>query len=1039
MNESILKALMQLFAIVVDVNRDGVLSSAREVVEAYLENEFSAEQTKVYLKQFEDYIALYHPVDSQKLQSKDSYEYPISERVKEIGVYINKEFEQHQKVWLILQLVEFIGDSRIDSKNKIEFVKSVAAQFNISEFEFNNGKDFILCENQSCIPWNDQILLIDSNKDNPIPNIKHLYNDRIKGQVYVLRISSTNTYLVKYFGENDLFLNSRHIKPGRAYIFGVGAVIRNQRINPIYYSKIASAFIQDLNKSFITLNAYSIEYRHKGSLDGIYPFTFGAHSGQLVGIMGGSGVGKSTLLNLLNGNLKPINGSILINGYDVHKEKESLKGIIGYVPQDDLLVEELTVYQNLYFSACLCFSKFSDSEIRELVDKTILDFELFEAKDLKVGDPINKFISGGQRKRLNMAIELLREPAVLFVDEPTSGLSSMDSERIILMLKKQTFKGKIVFANIHQPSSDIFKLFDKIIVMDQGGRVIYQGNPMGAVIYFKQIAHYLKADESECLTCGNVNTEQILRIVEARVVNEYGKLTRKRKRPAQQWYELYRKNIDSKINLINCEGKSPLPNNSFSIPSHRRQMWIFFKRNLYSKLVNKQFLYISLVAAPFLAIILGYFTKYIGGTLNNPDAYIFSNNDNIPSYLFMSVIAMLFLGLTISAEDIIRDRKVRQRERFLNLSYFSYINSKVIVLVIFSAIQALLFVIIGNSILEIKGMFFYHWLILFSTAVCSNLIGLNISAALNSVVAIYVMIPLILVPQLLFSGVIVNYNKLHKNITNQEFVPVIGDAMLSRWSYEALCVYQFTANRFEREFYEYNKKLSNDTYYASYLIPRLQVMLDESLKNIILNKNTPRDIHNLKLVQNEIALLARDYPVKNISYPDTSTLNPQRATATIIQQVKDALLQHRLVFLAEFNRINKMKDAHYEELTKSLGGDEGVYSLSLTYQNKAISNLVLNSIEINKVEEVGYRLIRRFEPVYATPTSIKGRAHLFASEKRVGSLSIPTFWFNILSIWFMTFVFYLFLWFNILRMISSYMERFKFRRLARRIARYIPR
>ncbi len=1039
MNESILKALMQLFAIVVDVDRNGISPYAREVVEAYLDNEFSSEQVELYLKQFDNYISQFHTKEIQVQQNNQEYKYPISDRVSEISSVINKEFEQHQKVWLILQLIEFIGDSRIDTPNKLDFVKSVASQFNIKEFEFNNGKEFILCEEQSCIPWNDQILLIDSNKDNPIPSIKHLFNDRIRGQVYVLRIASTNTFLVKYFGENDLFLNSRNIKPGRAYIFGVGAVIRNQRINPIYYSKIASAFIQDLNKSYITLNAYNIEYKHKASLDGVHPFSVGVHSGQLVGIVGGSGVGKSTLLNLLNGNLKPAGGSIIINGYDLHKEKWALKGLIGYVPQDDLLVEELTVYQNLYFSACLCFSKFTDVEIRDLVDRTILDFDLLEAKDLKVGDPINKFISGGQRKRLNMAIELLREPAVLFVDEPTSGLSSMDSERVILMLKKQTFKGKIVFANIHQPSSDIFKLFDKIIVMDHGGRVIYQGNPMGAVVYFKQIAHYLKAEESECLTCGNVNTEQILRIVEARVVNEYGKLTRKRKRTAQEWYELYKKNIESKITLVNCDGKAPLPQSGFSIPSHRKQMWIFFKRNLLSKLVNKQFMYISLIAAPLLAIILGYFTKFIGGTLNNPDEYIFSNNDNIPSYLFMSVVATLFLGLTISAEEIIRDRKVRQREKFLNLSYFSYINSKVLVLIIFSAIQSLLFVLVGNSILEIKGMIFSHWLILFSTAVCANLIGLNISAALNSVVSIYVMIPLILVPQLLFSGVIVNYNKLHKKISNPEYVPFIGDIMVSRWSYEALCVHQYTANKFEKEFYEYDKELSTDNYYASFLIPKLQVLIDESLKDIILNKQTPHINRNFKIIQNEMYLISRDYTIKNLVFPDTSILNPYRVTVEDINKTKSILTQLRAYFSSSFERASQRKDAHYEELSRKLGDNNAIYQLNLSYNNKALNNLVLNSSESNQIEGVGYRLIRRYNPIYASPTAINGRAHLFAPEKRIGSLFIPTFWFNTIALWFMSFVFYLVLWFNVLRMISSYMERFKFRRLARRIARYIPR
>jgi len=405
----------------------------------------------------------------------------------------------------------------------------------------------------------------------------------------------------------------------------------------------------------------------------------------------------------------------------------------------------------------------------------------------------------------------------------------------------------------------------------------------------------------------------------------------------------------------------------------------------------------------------------------------------------MSVVASLFLGLTISAEDIIRDRKVRQREKFLNLSYFSYINSKVLVLILFSAIQSLLFVLVGNYILEIKGMLFDYWLILFSTAVCANLIGLNISAALNSVVAIYVMIPLILVPLLLFSGVIVNYNKLHKNISNPEYVPFIGDVMVSRWAYEALCVHQFTENKFEKEFYTYDKQQSTCTYYASYLIPKLQILLDEAVKDIALNKQTNHTNHNLRVVKNELALLARDYPIKNISYPDTSILSPNLITIDAIDKTKTLLSSLKNYFNDLFRSISDEKDIHYEQLSLRLGGDNEIYRLNLKYNNKALNNLLLNSNEVNKIEEVGDRLIRRYNPIYATPTAINGRAHLFAPEKRIGYYSIPTFWFNTVAIWLMTFVFYLFLWFNILRMVSKYMERFRFRRLAKRISRYIPK
>jgi ABC-type multidrug transport system ATPase subunit len=359
----------------------------------------------------------------------------------------------------------------------------------------------------------------------------------------------------------------------------------------------------------------NLSYKYKGSNDGLHPFTFEAESGQLVGILGGSGVGKSTLINLLNGSLKPAEGSVIVNGYDIHLEKEHLKGVIGYVPQDDLLIEDLTVYQNLYFSAKFCFSNYTEDVINKVVEETMKDFDLFEAKDLKVGNPLMKFISGGQRKRLNIAMELLREPAILFVDEPTSGLSSFDSDRIVLILKKQTFKGKLVIVNIHQPSSDTFKLFDIIVVLDQGGRVIFQGNPMDAIVYFKHEGNYLRADESECQCCGNVNTEQILRVVEARVVNEYGKLTRKRKRPAKEWYELYKSKIENRIHFSQRIARTQLPENSFKIPNKWKQTWLFLRRNVLGKLTNQQFITISLLEAPILALILSFFFEiYFGNT-----------------------------------------------------------------------------------------------------------------------------------------------------------------------------------------------------------------------------------------------------------------------------------------------------------------------------------------------------------------------------------------------------------------------------------------
>ncbi len=176
--------------------------------------------------------------------------------------------------------------------------------------------------------------------------------------------------------------------------------------------------------------------------------------------MGASGAGKSTLLHVLNGSEKPSLGTVRINGIDIHKNPDQIEGVIGFVPQDDLLIEDLTVYENLYFAAKLCFSDKSEKDIDALVMKVLEDLGLEETRDLKVGSPLRKTISGGQRKRLNIGLELLREPAVLFCDEPTSGLVVAGFWRTLsTCLKELSLKGKLVFAVIHQPSSDIFKMF----------------------------------------------------------------------------------------------------------------------------------------------------------------------------------------------------------------------------------------------------------------------------------------------------------------------------------------------------------------------------------------------------------------------------------------------------------------------------------------------------------------------------------------------------------------------------------------------------
>ena len=282
-------------------------------------------------------------------------------------------------------------------------------------------------------------------------------------------------------------------------------------------------------------------------------------------------------------------------------------------------------------------------------------------------------------------------------------------------------------------------------------------------------------------------------------MDEYGQLTTKRKVTPPQWNEQYIENF----NLENVEDVSEAPPHTLNIPTRVKQAVIFTIRDTLSKLSNKQYLLINLLEAPLLSLILAFIIRYKSSPTG--EEYVFRFNENIPAFMLMSIVVSLFMGLTVSAEEIIRDRKILKRESFLNLSWNSYLVSKLIILFTMSAIQTLSFVLIGNLILEIDGMTFSFWLVLFSVSCMSNVMGLNISSAFNSAVTVYVIIPLLLIPQMILSGLLFNFDKLNEIISTKGKVPVVADLMASRWAYEAMSVYQFRENDFSKPYYELEK------------------------------------------------------------------------------------------------------------------------------------------------------------------------------------------------------------------------------------------
>jgi hypothetical protein len=429
-------------------------------------------------------------------------------------------------------------------------------------------------------------------------------------------------------------------------------------------------------------------------------------------------------------------------------------------------------------------------------------------------------------------------------------------------------------------------------------------------------------------------------------------------------------------------------------------------RDVQAKIHNRQYMIINLLEAPVLAFILAFIVRYYNESDKLLGEYVFSKNLNLPAYLFMSIIVALFMGLTVSAEEIIRDRKILKREAFLHLSRSSYIVSKISILFLLSAIQTFTFVLVGNLILKIEGMFLQHWFILFSTACFANLLGLNISSAFNSAVTIYILIPLLLIPQLILSGVVVKFDKLNPRIGNSATVPFVGDLMASRWAFEAAMVSQFKDNDFEREFYLYDKIMANSDYKKVYFIPEVETKLQYCLNHF---NSSDEDIksrvaEDLSIIKRELSRELEDTRQTFQQWIISPLRNLIRATYNQVSRYLESL---KKFYVNRYNAADHKKEEVIMSLTSTPEKTALFNQYREAYHNEAITELVKNLTETHRIIEKDGKLIQKIYPIYKDPDpdhAIDFDAQFYMPAKHFMRKDIDTFYFNTAVIWSMTIV-----------------------------------
>ena len=460
---------------------------------------------------------------------------------------------------------------------------------------------------------------------------------------------------------------------------------------------------------------------------------FSASCGEFIAFVGGSGAGKSTFMKCISGVNKPTSGKVLINGSDLFSNYDVLKNLIGYVPQDDIVFNDLTLIDMLRYAANLRMPDDSTRQEKEERINAVLDIvELADKKNVMIRN-----LSGGQRKRASISVELIADPKLFFLDEPTSGLDPGAERNLMITLRKMADSGKTIILVTHNTLN--LHLCDKVVFFGYGGKLCFDGSPNDALEFF-----------------GVDDFVDIYNLISSN---------------ADEWYNKFNESSYKKKPEINIEEESSTVIKKQS-KSFFNQFLTLFSRKLKILINNKQQMLILFGQAPIISLLIS--------SIVTDD--LFYSYEETKIVMFSLALAGVWLGLSLSNQEVCSERVILKKEYMANLRLSAYLSSKIVYYFLIALIQSISIITVFILLVDVpqNGLIFSWYIemlvIMFLTICSASSMGILVSVfAKNSSVASLVTV-LLGIPQSIFSNMITELVGFSKEISN---------FILLRWSSEA--------------------------------------------------------------------------------------------------------------------------------------------------------------------------------------------------------------------------------------------------------------